>query len=125
MICKHCRQEIPDSAKFCAYCSTPVGEDKPLEQAPAPGSAPGIANTPQPQAQSAEEEKTPWIAIVGFVLALFTGLIGLIISVVAYIQIKKAHRKRGKGWAIAGIIVGALHLLPWVLAIPYYLGGLF
>lgn len=50
-------------------------------------------------------QKTNTLAIVGFILSLFLGPIGGIISIIALCQIKNTGEK-GKGLAIAGIILG-------------------
>ncbi len=46
------------------------------------------------------------LSIVGLILSFFTGTIGVIISVIAFMQSKKAGRKNGI--ALAGIIVGSV-----------------
>ena len=53
-------------------------------------------------------------AIIGFVLSAFSffgvglaGIIGVIFGIVALTQIKHTHEK-GKGWAIAAIIIGLI-----------------
>ena len=57
-----------------------------------------------------KNEQTNTISIIGFVLSLFDGLIGLILSIVALVQINKSGEK-GKGLAIAGVIIGALRIV--------------
>ena len=61
---------------------------------------------------------TNTMAIVGFVMSFFNGLIGLIFSIIGMSQIKKTGEP-GKGYALAGIIISAvsmfLGLIFWVL----------
>lgn len=75
-------------------------------------------NVPTPQK---EKKKTNIFAIIGFVVSLvcFLGIIkasvigplaGLIFSIVALVQIKKNGQK-GKGLAVAGVILGAIATL--------------
>ncbi|QDZ42859.1 DUF4190 domain-containing protein [Corynebacterium sp. sy039] len=52
------------------------------------------------------------MSVVGFVTSLFLPLIGLILSIVGLRQAKKTG-ERGRGFAIAGIVLGSL----WVLLI--------
>ena len=47
------------------------------------------------------------MAITGFVLSFFGGLVGLILSLVGLNQIKRTH-ERGRSLAVAGIIIGVL-----------------
>lgn len=63
-------------------------------------------------------QKTNTCAVVGFVLSFFFGLIGTIVCIVALTQIKKRGEK-GKGFAIAGIIIGSLGLVT-VLAVSLF-----
>ena len=51
------------------------------------------------------QTKTNILAIVGFILSFFLGIIGSIICIVALSKIKKTGEK-GKGFAIAGIVIG-------------------
>lgn len=56
------------------------------------------------QKNSQETQKTNAMAIVGFIFAFLLPLIGLILSIIGLVQINKKGQK-GKGLAIAGIIV--------------------
>lgn len=51
------------------------------------------------------EQKYNTLAIVGFILAFFVSLGGIIVGFIALSQIKKTGEK-GRGLAIAGIIIG-------------------
>ncbi|MCL2869951.1 DUF4190 domain-containing protein [Candidatus Saccharibacteria bacterium] len=53
------------------------------------------------------KSKTNTLAIVGFILSFFTGVIGIVLSAVAYAQIRKTG-EGGKGLALAGIILGSI-----------------
>lgn len=62
--------------------------------------------------------KTNVLAIVGLVLSFFVSLVGLILSIVALVQINGSNgTQKGKGLAIAGIIIGALSMLFTVFAL--------
>jgi hypothetical protein len=52
-------------------------------------------------------QKTNGLAIAGFVLSFFSTVIGLILSIIALVQVKKTGEK-GKGLAIAGIIISSV-----------------
>lgn len=66
--------------------------------------------------------KTNSLAIWGFILAIFLPLIGLILSIVAVSQIKKKN-ERGKGLAIAGIVIGAILVFFQFLIFVSIVGG--
>ncbi len=61
--------------------------------------------TYQPPAGPPAQDPGRTLGIVGLILAIFCNLIGLIISIIAYNQSKKAGFKNNI--ALAGIIVGA------------------
>ena len=65
------------------------------------------------------ERKTNTCAIVGFILSFFCGFIGLIVSIIALAQIKKTGEK-GKGFAIAGIVLPLASLVITVLIGVFY-----
>lgn len=71
---------------------------------PGPGQYPGYG---QPQMRS---QKTNGMAIAGFVLSFFCGLLGLIFSAVALSQIGKTG-EGGKGLAIAGIVISVVSFI--------------
>ena len=49
------------------------------------------------------------LALVGFILSFFIGLVGLILCIIGLNQINGARgMQTGKGLAIAGIIIGAI-----------------
>ena len=52
------------------------------------------------------------MAIAGFVLSFFCGLLGLILSIVAIGQINGSMGKQsGKGLAIAGVVIASVNIL--------------
>lgn len=53
------------------------------------------------------------LAVAGLILAILLPLIGLIISIVAFVKLRKANAPRGV--ALAGIIIGAVLTLGWLL----------
>jgi hypothetical protein len=73
---------------------------------------------PQPQHQPAEvtPQKTNTLSIVGLVMSLIVPIVGLVLSIVALFQIKKTNQK-GKGLAIAGVVVSTIMVLLTVAAL--------
>jgi hypothetical protein len=81
-------------APFCSRC----GASTVL------GGMPGFA--PQPMAQ---RPRTSGMAITGFVLAFFCGLLGLVFSILGYNDCRKSSGMvTGKGLALAGIVISIL-----------------
>ena len=54
------------------------------------------------------------LAIVGFVLSLFLSIIGAILGVIALVQIKRTGQ-RGRGLALAAIIIGVVFFIIGVI----------
>lgn len=65
------------------------------------------------------------LALIGFIMTFFFGIVGVIMCIIALGQIKKTGQK-GKGLAIAGIIIGLLPILfviGMILFVFYNFGG--
>ena len=54
------------------------------------------------------------LAIVGFILAFVFSLAGLVVSIIAFSQIKKTG-ERGHGLALAGVILSAVFLVGGII----------
>lgn len=78
----------------------------PSQPAPAAPGVPAYAAAP-----ATVPGKT--LGIVGLILAILLPLVGLILSIVAMVQSRKAGAKNGP--ALAGIIVGALFTIGWII----------
>lgn len=73
---------------------------------------PYAAGGPQPYGAPMQPSSDRFnvMAIVGFVLAFVVSLAGLIVSIIALSQIKKTG-ERGRGLALAGVIISALSIV--------------
>ncbi|OZG69263.1 DUF4190 domain-containing protein [Bifidobacterium eulemuris] len=71
------------------------------------------------QHASAQRERAEWnaMSITGFVLS-FTGLIGLVLSLLGLNQTKRLHEK-GRGLAIAGIVIGTVMTVALTAALAF------
>ena len=79
--------------------------------------------TYQPPAGPAPRDPGRTLGIVGLILAIFCNLIGMIISIIAFVQSKNAGYKNNI--ALAGIIVGAaLFVISLIVNFTVGLGGL-
>ncbi|WP_435743145.1 DUF4190 domain-containing protein [Microbacterium sp. PMB16] len=91
-----------------AFNGTPSGD--PSATYPAAYAGGPSAYAPAPPAPPGRT-----LAIVGLVLAFLVSPVGLILSIVAAVKLGKAGAP--KGLAIAGIIVGAVITIIWVIVI--------
>jgi len=119
MFCNQCGQENAAASTFCATCGAPLTAAQP----PQPGVQP-VAGQPyqqQPYQQQPYQQQpyhppivgqTSGMAIAGFVLSFFCGLLGLIFSAIAKSEIAKSEgRLTGDGLATAGIIISIVSML--------------
>ena len=111
--CTHCGAEIMDDAVICTKCGCWINN-----------------TTTSPIRQNV---KTNVCALVGFILSLasivfivnFMGLLalaGMIVSIVGLVQLVKNSEQKGRGYAIAGVSVGAclflFGVLIWLFLLP-------
>ena len=98
MNCPACGAGNQPNAAFCSQCATNLMVPPGMG---APAYMPPIQAT-----------RTSGMAIAGFVLSFFCGLLGLIFSVIGYSECKNsAGGVTGEGLAIAGIIISILSML--------------
>ncbi len=102
--CPRCAAPNIDTAVTCAACGSPLSA--------APGVGPGA---PPPLTGGAPIDVQPrmnGLAIAGFICAFLCGLLGLILSIVAYNQCKKSNGTlKGEGFALAGIIIAIVNMV--------------
>lgn len=92
--CTNCGKKIDNAAHICTDCGIRVAV---------------VEN------QNSNSERTNGLAIAGFISSFFISLVGLILSIVGLNQIKKTN-ERGKGLAIAGIVISSAKMVLTVLA---------
>lgn len=105
MFCAHCGNQLLVEAVVCPRCGCATGKGK-------------KASFCRPV--TTEKTKTEPFCFVGFVAAFFPRfcLLGIIFSIVGLMRIKKTEEK-GKGLAIAGIIVSTIYVVTLVLFYIY------
>lgn len=129
--CPNCGSEVQDGASFCTSCGGKLPQDESLNQENSGDSIFGFEdqstnsnptynnqNTYQNQTTNqnqnnaqVEPQKTNSMCLVGFILSFFFSLIGIIVSCVGLSQLKKNPNEKGKGMAIAGIVIGSVGLV--------------
>ncbi len=77
-----------------------------------------MSNTTNPyQTSSAPaSDRFNVLAIVGFILAFVINIAGLVVSIIALSQVKRTG-ERGRGLALAGIIISAISLVLSVVSV--------
>jgi hypothetical protein len=105
MNCPNCGAVNAPNAAFCSQCATNLLVPPHLMH--------GMGTPVMP--------RTSGMAIAGFVLSFFCGLLGLIFSAIGYSECKKSNGMvTGEGLAIAGIIIS---IVSFLIGIVVYSGG--
>lgn len=118
MFCKHCGSQLRDDSTFCHNCGAVANDRQPQRYA---SSQPQQYQPPYPQNGYARSSGNNTLAIVGFVLAFFFPLAGLICSILGYNKAKQGAPH--SGLALAGVIISAvfvaLSILLLVISLMY------
>jgi hypothetical protein len=110
MNCPTCGAQNLPNAAFCSQCSTNLMAPPGMPPGgPPPGMMPGA---PMMYGAPPVVPRTSGMAIAGFILSFFCGLLGLIFSIIGYNECKKSNGAvTGEGLAIAGIIISILSFI--------------
>jgi hypothetical protein len=113
MNCPTCGAQNLPNAAFCSQCATnlmvPPGVAPGHGMPRPPMSMPGMYGAPV-------VTRTSGMAIAGFVLSFFCGLLGLIFSILGHNEVKRSNGTvGGGGLALAGIINSILQLVAGLL----------
>ena len=118
MYCKHCGFQLQEDVNYCPVCGKRQSDPVVREPAAAP--------TPEPpQASPSAAAPVNIYCVIGFSLSCasflltffgLTALAGLILSVIGLRQLP-VKGERGKGFAVAGIIIAVVSLILLVLAL--------
>jgi hypothetical protein len=116
MNCSKCGAPL-NGASFCAACGTPAGtNDVSVPVTPVQPTFASPQPAQSPQAPFTEVPKTNGLAIAGFVTAFCFSPVALVLSIVALNQINKSPTPQGgKGLAIAGIVLGGIPTLLYLV----------
>lgn len=153
MYCPHCNKEVNAPNGICPECGTqigttwqkPIDSDRPAQQAQQPqqpqqqygqqqyGQQYGQQQYGQSYGQPyygqqyssyyAYQEQSNGLAVGGFICSFFFALIGLILSIMG---LKKANQigGKGKGLAIAGIVISVLGMFSGVILSVVFYGAM-
>lgn len=123
--CQNCGNQFDANGMYCPKCGTPANQGSNNGQVTGNGQvyAGQMYNNQTGMMGGATNQKWNVMSIVGFVFSFLFAPVGLILSIIAVCQIKKSHEK-GKGFAVAGIIISALQLA-FIILIMALLVGIF
>lgn len=110
--CSNCGTELSNNEAFCTNCETKVGE---TNQTPS-------NQVIQPTTQSNDKTKLNKMGLIGFIISLVSiwlatiilGPVAAILSALAIKQIQSTGEK-GKGFAIAGLVISIAGLVLLVI----------
>ena len=88
--CSNCGKEDTGNSNFCQFCGNQLVEET-------------VATQDAPVAER------NGMATAGFVLSFFVSVLGLIFSIIGLVRSRRMNGN-GRGLAIAGIIISAIHL---------------
>jgi hypothetical protein len=96
MRCSHCGNESPAGAPFCTTCGHPL--------------------TPPPSPPAIPHGGTARLAVAGFVLSFFCGVVGLVLSIMAYHDVRQSQgHLSGEGLATAGMVISVVNMVIGVM----------
>ncbi len=96
--CTHCGSELRDEAVLCPKCGCMVDSYNSV-------------------GKNNDNSSGNGFAIAGFVLSFFGGILGIIFSAIGLSKSNKNGGK-GKGLAIAGLVVGIVMFVFWSMIFP-------
>jgi len=112
MFCPNCGKEIKDDAKFCPFCGCEIKKSDHetingvvVDDNVHPYVNDGSSNAKENTTTSSDKYNTS--AIIGFILSFIFPIGGIILCVLALVQIYNTNQK-GRGLATAGLIIGMI-----------------
>ena len=132
MFCQYCGSQNPDGVGFCSNCgaaltpyanpvAAPVYTQPPMQQGAPVSTLPPV--TPLAPVTMIPQQKRNILCNVGFFCALLSwplmgipAIPALIISIMGLISSQK-NNERGRGFAIAGIIISLVFIITGIVAV--------
>lgn len=137
MYCTKCGNKNDDNGRFCVVCGTPLANNNQNNSSYVNVNANNqynqninpyynqLQNSYYNQIPNSPDSKMNAMALAGFITSCgfvlfwgFAGLVGLILSLIGFNQTRE-RGERGKGFAIAGIIIGCMSIIVTILAVIY------
>ena len=127
MYCAKCGAQVAESSSFCGKCGAPVSQ---------PTAPPQPAVVSPPSSATAPQTPTPSTQTSGFAVAsLVCGIVGLLINflsipaivlgAIGIAQTGKNSKYKGRGMAVAGLVLGIFTIIFWIVIIVLWAGSSF
>ena len=113
MFCAKCGAQIQEGANFCYKCGNPI--------VPPPGAAePSGVAAPAPPLRRTSGMATASLVcgIAGFFFGPVLSLLAIIFSLIAFPHFAKDANLKGKGLAVAGLVLGIIGMA-WIFIIVW------
>jgi hypothetical protein len=107
MFCPQCGEENPEGAKFCSKCGAA------LKAAPAPAPAPAATG----ERTSGMAVTALIMGILGFVFFGPLAILAIIFGGIGLSQTGKDPTLKGRGMAVAGLVLGIIGGIGWIIAL--------
>jgi len=114
MFCPKCGEKNPDDSSFCTKCGAA------LSTAPAPAAAPAPAPVATGTRTSGMAIAALVMGIVGFIFFGPLAILAIIFGAIGIGQTGKDPTLKGKGMAVAGLVLGIIAIAGWVLALIFW-----
>ena len=123
MFCKNCGNELKENDAFCSSCGTAVNGAKSNDDNRSKETAEYYTNQIYDAPKNNNKSSYNTYSIVGFVLSFFSGILGLIFSILGYTQAKREGTPTGL--ALAGIIISAISIVITIVLVIVMFNAIF
>lgn len=113
MFCPQCGEKNPDDAKFCTKCGAALTVEAERARAQAPA----------PRARAVEGERTSGMAIAALIMGILAfltfgplAILAIIFGGIGLSQTGKDPTLKGRGMAVAGLVLGIIAGAFWIIA---------
>jgi len=116
MFCPKCGEKNPEGSSFCTKCGASLA-------APAAAPAPAPASAPSAAAGGKTSGFAIAARVMGIVGIIFFGplaILAIIFGAIGISQIGKDPSLKGKGMAVAGLVLGIIAGAFWIISIIFW-----
>ncbi len=121
MFCPKCGKEVPENARFCPNCGAEVnnGAEK-VDSEVVNGDVHPYVNDGSKDStngnRGTKNSNSYTFALLGFILAFFVPIAGVVFSAIALSKLSKENNDKGKNLAIAGLVISIVMMVVYALS---------